>query len=104
MNKVEWKTISENTQKLRPQVNQILNSWLSENPDWTGWLLFSDYPPRFHGIFEVLHINQLSDKRLDSLGELATKLCNECGLMGRKYHNTKSSANKVEYKFWLPIK
>jgi len=99
-----WNLIYENTLKLNPRVQEIVKDWFKVHPDWTGWIMLSNYPPKFIGKFEILHINQLSEKRLDELGELTTQICNECGLQGKKLWDAEPGKNRVDYKFWLPFK
>jgi len=98
MKKPDWPKLSKRTRELNPEVQRLTNGWLKSHPDWSGDFWFADYPPRFQGRFEVVHLNQLSDKRLEEIGELATAIGN-LGLMGRKY-----GTRIIEYKFWLPIK
>jgi hypothetical protein len=102
--KINWEEQSKQTRKLIPEVDKLTSEWFKAHPDWTGWVIFSDYPPRFHGKFEIVHINQLSDKRKEELGELTTSICKDCGLMGKKIWDSESGKNRIEYKFWLPIK
>lgn len=103
--KIDWEAQSKQTRALDKKVQNISREWFKAHPDWTGWVVFSDYPPRFHGKFEILHINQLSDKRKEELGELTTSICKECGLLGKRFWKGESNgSNQIEYKFWLPIK
>lgn len=100
---VNWNALYEKTSKLNPRVQEIFKEWIKAHPNWTGWISFDNYPPRFYGKFEILHINRLSEKHLQEVGELTTKLCNECGLMGKKVWSTDIGKNEVNYKFRLPI-
>ena len=99
-----WAELTNKTIELEPKVKQITRDWFKENPDWSGWVEFANYPPVFIGRFEIIHINKLSDIRLGEAEKIATKICNECGLLGKRFWKGEPSKNRIEYKFWLPIK
>lgn len=95
-----WTQLANDTFKLNPQVQSELKEWKNKYTDWNVDIFYMNYPPRFIGKFEIFGINSLSDKKLSEAGELVTKICCAHGLMCKKW----VTGNKIEYKFWLPIK
>lgn len=98
---INWKDREVETKRQEVVVRALLNKWLEDNNDWSGEVIFSNYPPVLYIRLEIHHLNNLSDIKLDQAGVLASLLCTATKMGCLKGFRT--SSNSIEYKLCVPF-